>query len=88
MFWVAFGSVSVVLVILVVIGLVHLWRHSEAMTSGQKWMWAALIVLVPFIGLIGYLFWQIEHSDAMQPAMDHRQTESAPFLRDPGFHDE
>ena len=89
MTWVAFGSASVILVVVVILGLVHLSRHSERMTTGQKWMWAALIVLVPFIGLIGYLFWQLEHSDAMAPAMDKtRQRESAPFLKDPGFHDD
>jgi len=89
MAWVAFGSASVILVVLIIIGLVHLFRHSERMTTGQKWMWAALIVLLPFIGLIGYLFWQLEHSDAMAPAMDKtRQRGSAPFLKDPGFHDD
>jgi hypothetical protein len=89
MVWVAFGSVSLVWVVLVIIGLVHLSRHSEGMTSGQKVGWAVLIVLLPFIGLIGYLFWQLEHSDAMAPAMDKtRQRESAPFMRDPGFHDD
>lgn len=89
MTWVALGSASVILVVVVVLGLVHLSRHSEGMTSGQKWGWAALIVLLPFIGLIGYLFWQLEHSDAMAPAMDKtRQRGSAPFLKDPGFHDD
>ena len=89
MTWVALGSTSVILVVVVVLGLVHLFRHSDGMTSGRKWGWAALIVLLPFIGLIGYLFWQLEHSDAMASAMDKtRQRESAPFLKDPGFDDD
>jgi hypothetical protein len=87
MIWVAFGSVSVILVVVVVWGLVHLARHSERMTTGEKVKWAALIVLVPFVGLIGYLFWQLEHSDAIEPVMSGRQDEAAPFLQDPGFHD-
>lgn len=87
MAWVAFGSVSVILVVVVVLGLVHLSRHSDRMTGGQKAMWAALIVLVPFIGLIGYLFWQLEHSEAMESAMTGRQGKAAPFLRDPGVDD-
>ncbi len=93
MVWVAMGSVSVVLVVVVIFGLVHLFRHSDKMTSGQKWGWAALIVLLPFVGLIGYLFWQLEHSDAMASAMSGsvegggRRDAAAPFLQDPGFDD-
>lgn len=88
MIWVASGSVGLVLIVLVVLSLVHLARHSEAMTTGQKVGWAALIVLLPFVGLTGYFFWQLEHSDAMQPAMSsRRQDQPAPFLDDPGFHD-
>lgn len=82
MSWAAFGSVSVVLVAAMVIGLVHLIRHNERMTTLQKVRWAALIVLVPFIGLTGYLFWRLEHSEAMESAMSDRQRASAPFLRD------
>jgi hypothetical protein len=93
MIWVAWGSVSVILVVVVVLGLVHLSRHSDKMTGGQKVMWAVLIVLVPFVGLIGYLFWQLEHSEAMSDAMSRsvegggRRDQAAPFLRDPGFDD-
>lgn len=86
MTWAAFGSVSVVLIAAVVFGLVHLIRHSERMTPGQKVKWAALIVLLPFIGLTGYLFWQLEHSEAMESAMEGGRSEAAPFLRDPGSH--
>lgn len=94
MVWVAFGSVSVVLVALVIFGLWHLFNHSDKMSTGQKWGWAALIILLPFIGLIGYLFWQLEHSEAMSDAMSRsvetggRRDAAAPFLRDPGFPDE
>ena len=88
MIWLAFGSVSVLLVVVVILGLVHLARHSDGMTSGQRVMWAALIVLIPFIGLIGYLFWQLEHSEAMESAMSGRRDQAAPFLQDSGFHDE
>ena len=93
MIWVAWGSVSVILVALIVFGLWHLSTHSDKMSSGQKIMWAALIVLLPFVGLIGYLFWQLEHSDAMASAMSGsvegggRRDQAAPFLRDPGFDD-
>ena len=83
MSWAVFGSVSVVLVAVMVVGLVHLIRHNERMTSGQKVKWALLIVFLPFIGLTGYLFWQLEHSEAMASAMSGRRSESAPFLRGP-----
>jgi hypothetical protein len=68
---------------MVVLGLVHLIRHNVLMPSGQKVKWALLIVLLPVIGLIGYVFWQLEHSEAMESAMSGRRDESAPFLRDP-----
>jgi hypothetical protein len=83
MSWAVFGSVSVVLVAVMVVGLVHLTRYNDRMTPRQKVMWAALIVLLPFIGLTGYLFWQLEHSEAMESAMTGRRSESAPFLRGP-----
>lgn len=94
MVWIAMGSVSVLLVALIIFGLWHLSRHSEKMSSGQKVGWAALIILLPFIGLIGYLFWQLEHSEMMSDAMSRsvetggRRDSAAPFLRDPGFKDE
>ncbi len=88
MIWVGFGSVGIVLVVFVVMGLLHLSRHSDRMKTSQVVMWAALIVLVPFIGLIGYLFWQLEHSEAMAGAMTGRRGEAAPFLQDPSFRDD
>ena len=87
MFWVAFGSVGVILVIVVVLTLIHLARHSDRMSTGRVVMWAALIVLLPFIGVIGYLFWQLEHSEMMSAATTGRRDQAAPFLRDPRDHD-
>lgn len=76
----------VVLVVVAILGLAHLWRHREGMTTAQMVMWAAAIALLPFVGLVGYLFWQLEHSDAMQSAMSGRRDQAAPFLQDPEGH--
>ena len=69
MVWVAGGSVSLILVILVIMGLVDLARNRDTMSTGQVVLWAALIILIPFVGLIAYLFWRIARSEAMADAL-------------------
>ena len=68
MIWVAGGG-SVVLLILAVVGLVDLIRNRDKMETWQVVGWAVLIVLVPIIGLVSYLFWRIFRSEAMQGAI-------------------
>ena len=67
MIWAAGGG-SVVLLILAVVGLVDLIRNRDKMETWQVVGWAVLIVLVPIIGLVSYLFWRIFRSEAMQGA--------------------
>lgn len=69
MVWIAGGAVSLILVILVIIGLVDLFRSRATMEPWQVVVWALLIVFVPFVGLITYLFWRIFRSEAMRDAL-------------------
>ena len=68
MIWVAGGG-SVVLLILAVVGLVDLIRNRDKMETWEAVVWAVLIVLVPIVGLVSYLFWRIFRSEAMQGAI-------------------
>lgn len=69
MVWVAGGVVSLVLVVLIILGLVDLFRSRATMEPWQVVVWALLIVFLPFVGLITYLFWRIFRSEAMQDAL-------------------
>jgi len=66
------GAGSLLLLVLMILGLVDLARYREKMETWQAVVWAVLIVLVPVIGLVGYLFWRIARSDAMQDSIDYR----------------
>jgi hypothetical protein len=66
--WAAGGG-SVVLLILAVVGLVDLVRNRDKMETWHVVVWTVLIVLVPVIGLVSYLFWRIFRSEAMQGAI-------------------
>ena len=67
MIWAAGGG-SIVLLVLAVVGLVDLTRNRDKMETWQVVVWAVLIVLVPVIGLVSYLFWRIFRSEAMHGA--------------------
>jgi hypothetical protein len=62
-----------VLVVLVVVGLVDLIRARHTMETWQVVVWAAMIVVVPVIGLVAYLFWRLFRSQAMQEEMDFEE---------------
>lgn len=72
MIWAA-GAGSLILLILVVLGLWDLIRNRHKMESWQVVLWALLIVLLPVIGLVAYLFWRLFQSEAMQDAVDYQQ---------------
>jgi hypothetical protein len=69
MIWFAGGSFF--WLILSIIGLVDVFRNRHRMETWQVIVWAILIVLVPIVGLIAYLFWRISRSDALTDAMDY-----------------
>ena len=83
MVW-AVGAGSLILLILVVLGLWDLIRSRHKMESWQVVVWAVLIVLLPSIGLVAYLFWRLFHSEAMLDAVDYQQRQ--PGMR-PGNED-
>ncbi len=65
------GAGSLVLLILVILGLVDVARYREKMETWQTVVWVILIVFVPVIGLVAYLFWRLARSDAMQDSIDY-----------------
>ncbi len=70
MVW-AVGGVSVLLVVFILIGLYDLIRNRHTMEPSQVVIWAALIVLVPAVGLIAYLFWRLFRTQAMLDSADY-----------------
>lgn len=69
MIWVAGGG-GLLLFVLMVLGLVDLMRQRHTMEMWQIVVWAAVLVLLPVVGLVGYLFWRIARSEGMQDAID------------------
>lgn len=66
-YWI--GTGTVIVVILAILGLVDLFRNRHTMETWQVVLWAALIILIPLVGLIAYLFWRISRSEAMEDAL-------------------
>lgn len=83
MFLTATVGASIIIVILVAIGLVDLVRHRHTMEGWQVVLWAIVIVLIPLIGLIAYLFWRIARSEAMQDALSVPRDQLPPDQRPP-----
>ncbi|MEA2023879.1 MAG: PLD nuclease N-terminal domain-containing protein [Actinomycetota bacterium] len=77
------GTGSVLLIALWVVGLVDLFRQRQKMETWQLVVWAALIILVPLIGLVTYLFWRISRSEAMDDALSVQRNDSDPGSRPP-----
>ena len=75
MIWMA-GAGSLLVLVLVVIGLVDLARNRHEMETSQVVIWAIVVVLLPVVGLVGYLLWRLARSDAMQESMDFQDEHS------------
>jgi len=74
---------SLFVVVLAIVGLVDLVRQRHTMAGWQLVLWALLIVLVPIVGLIAYLFWRISRSEAMRDAMSVPRDQTPPDQRPP-----
>jgi hypothetical protein len=73
--WVAGGG-GLLLFVLMVLGLVDLMRQRHTMERWQIVVWAAVLVLLPVVGLVGYLFWRIARSESMRGAIDFQDEHS------------
>ena len=82
MIWAA-GAGSLILLIVAVVGLVDLIRNRHKMETWQVVVWAALIVLLPVVGLVAYLFWRIFRSEAMLDAITFNEEQSGTLWRPP-----
>jgi heme/copper-type cytochrome/quinol oxidase subunit 2 len=63
--------------VLVIIGLVDLYRNHHTMKTWQVVVWAVVLILVPVGGLVVYLVWRISRSDTMQDAQAYQQEHSS-----------
>jgi hypothetical protein len=73
--WIA-GAGSLLVLVLVVIGLVDLARNRHEMETSQVVIWAIVVVLLPVVGLVGYLLWRLARSGAMRESMDFQDEHS------------
>jgi heme/copper-type cytochrome/quinol oxidase subunit 2 len=73
--WIA-GAGGLLLLVLVIIGLVDLYRHRHTMETWQVVVWALVLIFVPVGGLVVYLVWRISRSDTMQDAQAYQQEQS------------
>ena len=78
-YWI--GTGSVIVLILAILGLVDLFRNRDTMETWQVVLWAALIILIPLVGLIAYLFWRISRSEAMEDALSVPRDKTPPDER-------
>jgi hypothetical protein len=63
--------------VLLVIGLVDLTRNRHNMETRQVAVWAAVLVLLPVVGLVSYLLWRLARNESMQDAIDFQDEHSA-----------
>ena len=80
MVWLWAGA-GLILVVLWILGLVDLFRNRHTMKTWQVVVWALLIILLPAVGLIAYLFWRITRSEAMQDALSVPREQTPPDER-------
>lgn len=76
MIWIA-GAGSLLLLVLLVVGLVDLYRHRHTMETWRVVVWALALILVPVGGLIVYLFWRLSRSETMQDARAYQEEHSS-----------
>ena len=81
--WLTFWIIAHVA--LQVLGLWHIARNRHSMQARTVVKWVLLLILVPVIGVIGYMFFLLDK--AVQRGTPGRRDEAASFLSDPRFKD-
>jgi hypothetical protein len=71
MFWIA-GAGSLLLLVVTVAGLVDVYRYRGHMKTSQVVAWSIFIVILPFVGVLSYVFWRISRSETMQESIAYQ----------------
>ena len=69
----------VLLAVFHIAAFIHLRRRRDSMEKREVVKWTLLIVLLPFVGPLGYFFSLLDK--AVQRGTPGRRDETAPFLR-------
>lgn len=77
MSWLTFWIIAHVA--LQVLGLIYVARNRRSMQTRLVIKWTLMLLFVPVIGVIGYIFLRVE--TAVQRGTPGRRNEAAPFLR-------
>lgn len=73
--WIA-GAGSLLLLVLLILGLWGLTRNRYTMGTRTGVIWALVLILLPVLGLVWYLFWRISRAEMLQrepPPVVHRR---------------
>ena len=65
MIWIA-GAGSLLLLVLLIIGLWGLTRNRHTMGTRTGVIWALVLIFLPVLGLVWYLFWRISRAEMLQ----------------------
>lgn len=65
MIWIA-GAGSLLLLVLLIIALWDLTRNRHAMGTRTVVIWALVLIFLPVLGLVWYLFWRISRAEMLQ----------------------
>ena len=65
MIWIS-GAGSLLLLVLLILGLWDLTRNRHAMGTRTVAIWALVLIVLPVLGLVWYLFWRISRAEMLQ----------------------
>ncbi len=73
MIWMA-GAGSLLLIVLLAVGLWDLTRNRHTMGTRTVVIWALVLIFLPVLGLVWYLFWRISRAAILRdegPSVTH-----------------
>jgi heme/copper-type cytochrome/quinol oxidase subunit 2 len=65
MVWIA-GAGSTLLILLLALGLWDLARNRHKWATRTVVIWALVLIFLPILGLVWYLFWRISRAEILQ----------------------